>query len=85
MSLPDDQPVRHQSFQNQVKSWISNSLFDKFTYTIRRGPIKVMSERAGSPGSPTGWSRITELPSRSCSRTSSWTTRWCSMSVPSRG
>jgi hypothetical protein len=47
MSLPDDQPVRHQSFQNQVKSWISNSLFDKFTYTIRRGPIKGMKRKGG--------------------------------------
>ena len=47
MSLPDDQPVRHQSVQNQVKSWISNSLFDNFTYTIRRGPIKGMKWKGG--------------------------------------
>jgi FkbM family methyltransferase len=46
MSLPDE-PVRHQSFKNRIKSWISHSLFDNITYTVRRGPIKGMRRKGG--------------------------------------
>jgi len=44
---PDDLPFRHYSAKHQVIVWISQTLFDRFTYTVRHGLIQGMKRRGG--------------------------------------
>jgi len=43
----DDQPFRHYTFKHRVISWISQTFFDRFTYTVRRGLLKGMKRQGG--------------------------------------
>lgn len=43
----DDRPFKHYSAKHRVVAWISQSLFDSVTYTVRRGLNKGMRRRGG--------------------------------------
>ena len=43
----DDQPFQHYTARHRVEAWISQSLFDRFVYTVRRGLLKGMKRRGG--------------------------------------
>jgi FkbM family methyltransferase len=43
----DDQPFRHYTLRQQLIRWVSSSLFDNLTYTVRRGLLKGMRRQGG--------------------------------------
>jgi FkbM family methyltransferase len=43
----DDLPFRHYSAKQQVVAWISQTLFDRVTYTVRHGLLQGMKRRGG--------------------------------------
>jgi FkbM family methyltransferase len=44
---PDDRPFRHYSLRNRIISWVSRSLFDSITYTVRHGLLRGMKREGG--------------------------------------
>ncbi len=44
---PDDQPFQHYTAKHRAIAWISRSLFDDVTYTVRRGLLKGMKRKGG--------------------------------------
>lgn len=43
----DDQPFSHYTLKHKIISWISRTLFDNVTYTVRRGLLKGMRRKGG--------------------------------------
>jgi len=43
----DDQPFSHYNLRHKIISWISRTLFDSLTYTVRRGLLKGMRRKGG--------------------------------------
>lgn len=43
----DDQPFRHYSIRHHMVAWISQTLFDRYTYTVRHGLIQGMRRKGG--------------------------------------
>jgi FkbM family methyltransferase len=52
-----DQPFRHYSRRHRMISWISQNLFDHFSYTVRHGLIRGMKRRGGLGWVPQSFSR----------------------------
>ena len=44
---PDDQPFHHYTTRHRIVAWISQRLFDNFTYTVRRGLNKGLKRKGG--------------------------------------
>jgi FkbM family methyltransferase len=53
----DDLPFRHYSLRHRGVAWISRSLFDHFTYTVRHGLIRGMKRKGGLGWMPAWLSR----------------------------
>jgi FkbM family methyltransferase len=47
VTVQDDLPFRHYSLKHRVIAWISQSLFDNVTYTVRHGLLKGMKRKGG--------------------------------------
>jgi FkbM family methyltransferase len=43
----NDQPFRHYSLRHRAVAWISQTLFDRYTYTVRHGLIQGMKRKGG--------------------------------------
>lgn len=43
----DDQPFRHYTTKHRIVAWISQNLFDDFTYTVRHGLLRGMKRKGG--------------------------------------
>jgi FkbM family methyltransferase len=43
----DDLPFEHYSLRHRTIAWISQNLFDRFTYTVRHGLIRGMRRKGG--------------------------------------
>jgi FkbM family methyltransferase len=44
---PDDRPFQHYSWRHRVVAWISQNLFDDFTYTVPHGLLAGMKRKGG--------------------------------------
>jgi FkbM family methyltransferase len=42
-----DEPFRHYSWKHRVAAWVSQNLFDEFTYTCRHGLLSGMKRKGG--------------------------------------
>jgi FkbM family methyltransferase len=49
----EDRPFKHYSLKHTIVAWISRSLFDRFTYTVRHGLNHGMKRKGGL-----GWVRL---------------------------
>jgi FkbM family methyltransferase len=45
--VKDDQPFRHYSLKHRVIAWVSRTLFDNATYTVRHGLLRGMKRKGG--------------------------------------
>jgi FkbM family methyltransferase len=61
-SNPDDQPFRHYSSKHHIAAWISQNLFDNFTYTVRHGLIKGSRRKGGLAWMPEMFAGSTHTP-----------------------
>jgi FkbM family methyltransferase len=50
----DDLPFEHYSLRHRAIAWISQNLFDRFTYTVRHGLIRGMRRKGGLGWMPAG-------------------------------
>jgi FkbM family methyltransferase len=50
----DDLPFEHYSLRHRAIAWISQNLFDRFTYTVRHGLIHGMRRKGGLGWMPVG-------------------------------
>ncbi len=50
----DDLPFEHYSLRHRAVAWISQNLFDRFTYTVRHGLIRGMQRKGGLGWIPAG-------------------------------
>jgi len=59
LRLSDDAPFPHSHYalKHRLEAWISLHLFDKFTYTVRRGLLKGMKRKGGLSWIPPMFSR----------------------------
>jgi FkbM family methyltransferase len=46
-SAPDDLPFQHYPVKQRLIAWISQTFFDRFTYTVRHGLLQGMKRRGG--------------------------------------
>ena len=53
----EDRPFRHYSLAHRVVSWISQNLFDHFSYTVRHGLIRGMKRKGGLGWAPQSFCR----------------------------
>ena len=58
----DDQPFLHYTIQHRIVAWISVSLFDHVTYTVRHGLLQGMKRRGGLGWLPGFLSNPAETP-----------------------
>lgn len=58
----DDRPFRHYSARHRIISWVSSTLFDGMTYTVRRGLLRGMKRKGGLAWLPERLSRMVETP-----------------------
>src|SRR2546423_1512177 len=49
----DDAPFRHYTWKHRVVAWISTTLFDGVTYTVKHGLLKGMRRKGGLGWVPT--------------------------------
>jgi FkbM family methyltransferase len=57
----DDLPFQHYSLRHRAIAWISQNLFDGFTYTVRHGLIHGMQRKGGLGWMPAGAANKEEL------------------------
>jgi FkbM family methyltransferase len=57
----DDLPFQHYSLRHRAIAWISQNLFDGFTYTVRHGLIHGMKRKGGLGWMPAGAANQEEL------------------------
>src|SRR5580658_9128679 len=57
----DDLPFEHYSLRHRAIAWISQNLFDRFTYTVRHGLIHGMQRKGGLGWMPAGAANKEEL------------------------
>jgi FkbM family methyltransferase len=62
---PGDQPFRHYTTRHRIVAWISQTFFDKITYTVRGGLIKGMKRRGGVAWLPEFSTGSTRTPEQS--------------------
>jgi FkbM family methyltransferase len=58
--VADDLPFHHYTLRHRATAWISRILFDRFTYTVRRGLIRGMKRKGGLGWMPVWLSRGVE-------------------------
>ena len=46
-STDEDRPFQHYSMKHRMISWVSRTLFDKYTYTVRHGLLRGMKRKGG--------------------------------------
>ena len=57
-----DRPFQHYSLKHKVIAWVSQRLFDRFTYTVRHGLIRGMRRKGGMGWLPLAVSSSVETP-----------------------
>ena len=62
----DYQPFRHYSLKQRMVSWISRTLFDDLTYTVRHGLLKGVKRRGGLSWIPNIGGFFKETPEHRC-------------------
>jgi hypothetical protein len=46
-STDEDRPFQHYNMKHRVISWVSRTLFDRHTYTVRHGLLRGMKRKGG--------------------------------------